>query len=127
MIIGEDTREEFEMIFEGELKPKGFTMANFTVLVDYMENEESDYLFYDVYSICKLKVIYQVSKKYPEAGAFAPCSLAVYQERDSEEIVIEFPSVYNWINAMDIKDKKALAELEDAQSDMEEILDSLTY
>lgn len=32
------------------------------------------YDFYDTYSICKLDLIYSISKLHPEVGAYSPCS-----------------------------------------------------
>ena len=72
----EDELEDFKMGLEGELAPHGFVIAGHNNLGD--DFEESDYEafdFYEVYSICKLPVIYTISKTRPEAGAYAPCSL----------------------------------------------------
>lgn len=121
-----DTREESQMMLENNLKPKGFVMANFSTLVDADENDGYEFDFYDSYSICKLVVIYQVSQTRPEAGAFAPCSLSMYKKKDSDEIVMAYPSVYNWISTLAITDKKAIDELIKAQKDMEANLKSLT-
>lgn len=122
----EQSKSETEMIFEGELKPKGFTMAGFTDLKHEMNKlGTNDYNFYGTYSICKLKVIYTVAKTNPEAGVFAPCSLAVYMKKGSGKTVMEFPSIYNWISSLNITDKESIEELKIAQKAMEEILESL--
>lgn len=122
----EDGKEEFQMSFEGELSPKGFVMAGFSDLnYDFEENEFEGFNFYDVYSICKLPVIYTVAKTRPEAGAFAPCSLYMYMKKDGDKVHIAYPSVYNWISSLSIDDKASLEELEDAQKKMEDILTSL--
>jgi uncharacterized protein (DUF302 family) len=124
-----DTKDEIEMLIEDGLKPKGFVMAGFTDFNYIMTNDgeiESDFVFYDTYSICKLKVIYSVAKTRPEAGAFAPCSMAVYKAKGSESIVLAYPSVYNWMSSLAIDDKSAIDELLKAQKDMESILKSAT-
>ena len=122
----EDVKDEFQMLFEGELAPNGFVMAGFSDLnYDFEEKGYEAFNFYDVYSICKLPVIYNVAKKRPEAGAFAPCSLYLYMKKGEEKMHIAFPSVYNWISAMAIDDKVSLEALHDAQKRMENILSGI--
>jgi uncharacterized protein (DUF302 family) len=120
-------KEDFQMEFEGTLATNGFVMAGFNALnADFKEKNFNEYDFYDVYSICKLPVIYAVAKKYPEAGAFAPCSLIMYKKKNEKEMNVAFPSVYNWISSMDIKDKASLDVLLEAQKSMNTILTELT-
>ena len=123
----EDELEELKMGFEGELAPNGFVIAGQNNLGD--EFEEANYEgfdFYEVYSICKLPVIYTIAKTHPEAGAFAPCSLYLNKKKGAETMTIAFPSVYNWMSSMALKDKTDLSTLEDAQKRMRKILGSLT-
>jgi len=123
----DDELEEFKMDFSGQLSMNGFIIAGENNLGD--EFEEVNYNgfdFYEVYSICKLPVIYTIAKNHPEAGAFAPCSLYISKKKDSDKMNIAFPSVYNWMSSMALKDKKDLATLEDAQSKINKILKSLT-
>jgi len=120
-------KEDFQMEFEGTLATSGFVMAGFNDLAkDFEEQKFNEYDFYDVYSICKLPVIYTVAKTHPEAGAFAPCSLIMYKKKDETEMTVAFPSVYNWISSMDIKDKAALDTLLEAQTSMNTILTELS-
>jgi len=118
-----DVKEEVEMMIEDGLKPIGFVMANFNDFnYDMKEAGIDDFLFYDTYSLCKLKVIYTVSKIRPEAGVFAPCTLAIYHKKGSGRTNIVFPNIYNWIATLDLRDPKALAELHKAQKDMIEVI-----
>jgi uncharacterized protein (DUF302 family) len=120
-------KEDFQMEFEGTLATNGFVMAGFNDLnADFEEKNFKEYDFYDVYSICKLPVIYTVAKMYPEAGAYAPCSLIMYKKKNEKEMNVAFPSVYNWISSMDIKDKASLDVLLEAQKSMHNILTELT-
>ncbi len=122
----EDELEDFKMGFEGELAPNGFVIAGQNNLGD--EFEDSNYTgfdFYEVYSICKLPVIYTIAKTRPEAGAFAPCSLYLEKPKDKLEMTVAFPSVYNWMSSMAIEDKKDIEILEDAQKRMKKILSDL--
>lgn len=117
-----------EMLIEEGLKPSGFILSNF---MDYnlFVNEDvtpSPFDFYDTYSICKLKVIQTVAKTRPEAGAFAPCTLMVYKKKGSDEMVMGFPGVYNWLSSAHVTDPEGKAVLLQAQKDFEEVLKSAT-
>ena len=123
----EEELEDFKMGFEGELAPNGFVIAGQNNLGD--DFEEANYEgfdFYEVYSICKLPVIYTIAKSRPEAGAFAPCSLYLEKQKGKAEMSVGFPSVYNWMSSMSITDKKDIEVLEDAQKRMKKILSGLT-
>lgn len=123
----EDELEEFKMGFEGELAPHGFVIAGFNNLGDEFEEAEYEgFDFYEVYSICKLPVIYTIAKTRPEAGAFAPCSLYLSKKKGADTMHIAFPSVYNWMRSMDITNKEDIKVLETAQVGMKKILTSLT-
>ncbi|MBD3792000.1 MAG: DUF302 domain-containing protein [Campylobacterales bacterium] len=122
----EESKDNYQMGFEGELAPHGFVMAGFTDLnYDFEENELEDYYFYDVYSICKIAVIYEVAKLHPEAGAFAPCSAYMYQKRGEKTIHVAFPNVHKWIDALNINDQPSIDVLLDAQKRFELILDKI--
>jgi len=123
----EDAKDDFETAFEGELAPNGFVMAGFTDLnYDFDEHEKEWYLFYDVYSICKIAVIYEVSKLHPEAGAFAPCSAYKYQKKGEKTVHMAFPNVHKWISSLNIEDKVSIDVLLDAQKKFEGMLDKLS-
>jgi len=80
----------------------------------------------DVYSICKLPVIYTIAKLRPEAGAYAPCSLYMYKKKGENMMYMAFPSVENWISSLAVTDKEGLAVLKDAQDRMQKILQEAT-
>ncbi|MRI59407.1 MAG: DUF302 domain-containing protein [Epsilonproteobacteria bacterium] len=118
-----EVKDEVEMMIEDGLKPIGFVMANFNDFnYDMKEAGIKDFIFYDAYSLCKLKVIYTVSKIRPEAGVFAPCTMAIYHKKGTNRTNIVFPNIFNWIATLGLKDKKALAELHKAQKDMIEVI-----
>ena len=92
---------ELRKIFISVLSAKGMSKVLgegdelFKKLEDVNNAGNKDYIFYNIYSLCKLKVIYNVAIDYPEAGAFAPCSMAIYQKKGSDKMVIVFPNVHN--------------------------------
>ncbi|CAA6817806.1 MAG: FIG01147157: hypothetical protein [uncultured Sulfurovum sp.] len=123
----EDEFEELMMAFEGELAPNGFIIAGQNSLGDDFEEKDYEgYDFYEVYSICKLPVIFTIAKTRPEAGAFAPCSLYFAKKKDDKEVRIAFPSVYNWMSSLGLSNQKDVEILEDAQKRMNNILTSIT-
>lgn len=125
----EDAKEELQMTIEDGFKPMGFVMSNYTEY-NYMltkeDTVESPFDFYDTYSICKLKVIYNVAKTRPEASAFAPCTMMLYKKKGEDKIVMGFPGVYNWMSSAHVVDKNAKAVLMKAQKDFENILTEAT-
>jgi uncharacterized protein (DUF302 family) len=123
----EDELDEFKMGFEGELAPNGFVIAGFNNLGDeFEESKYNAYDFYEVYSICKLPVIFAIAKSRPEAGAYAPCSLYLSKKKNDNMMHMGFPSVYNWMSSMSIDNKEDMNVLETAQSGMKKILNGLT-
>ncbi len=122
-----DELDELKMGFEGELAPNGFVIAGFNNLGDEFEEAKYEaYDFYEVYSICKLPVIYTIAKTRPEAGAYAPCSLYLSKKKNDNMLQIAFPSVYNWMSSMAIDNKDDMKVLEAAQEGMKKILKGLT-
>ena len=118
--------EDFKMSFEGELAMNGFVIAGHNNLGDDFDDVNyENYNFYEVYSICKLPVIYTIAKTHPEAGAYAPCSLYLEKKKGDNNMHIAFPSVYNWMSTMSITDKKDIEVLEDAQKRMKNILSNI--
>ena len=123
----DDELDEFKMGFEGELAPNGFVIAGFNNLGDEFEEAKYEaYDFYEVYSVCKLPVIYTIAQTHPEAGAFAPCSLYLSKKKNDLMIHAAFPSVYNWMSSMSLTNKEDTKVLEDAQAGMKKILKGLT-
>ena len=116
----EEAKDDFQMAIEGELAPNDFVMAGFTDLnYDFEENDKEWYYFYEVYSFCSIPVIYEVAKTHPEAGAFAPCSVYMYQKTGEKTMHMAFPSVHKWISGLAIEDKASIDVLLDAQKNLE--------
>jgi uncharacterized protein (DUF302 family) len=114
-----DIEEELESLqeeLEGSLETGGFVIAGFNSYGEALKKSGNHkYDFFDAYSICKISVIYEVSKTHPEAGAFAPCTFYMYKEKGSTTMKMAFPSIYNWISSLDIKDKPSKEVLIKAQ------------
>ena len=122
----EGIEEELEGIqteLEGSLETVGFVIAGFNNLgEEFKEAGYDKYDFFDAYSICKLPVIFTVGKTHPEAGAYAPCTLYMYKEKGSQVVHMAYPSVYNWLSSLEIKDKESIDVLIGAQKLMVEMI-----
>jgi uncharacterized protein (DUF302 family) len=111
-----DAKDDFEAEFEGEMEPIGFLFPSFIDVNDILQSHGvKDFDFFDTYSVCKLDVIYPVSKTHPEVGAFAPCTFFLYKKKGENKIHMGFPSVQNWITSTDIADKASLDPLIEAE------------
>jgi len=120
-----NTKEDLQLLIEDGFKPSGFVMSNFTDFnyrLTKADTVESGFDFYETYSICKLKVIYTVSKTSPEAAAFAPCSFMFYKKKDENKIVMGFPTVYNWMSSAYLNNAESKKVLIKAQREFETIL-----
>ena len=112
----EDELAGLEMELKSSLETVGFIIAGYNKLgKDLKEKGYNKYDFFDAYSICKLSVIFEISKNHPEAGALAPCTLYLYKEKGSDAVQLEFPSVSNWFASLAIKDKVSVKELKEAE------------
>jgi len=123
----EEELEGIQEELESSLETVGFVIAGFNKLADeFKELGYEKYDFFDAYSICKLPVIFEVAKTHPEAGAFAPCTFYMYKVKGSKTIQMAYPSVYNWISSLDIKDDASKKVLLDAQKLMVEVVNEVT-
>ena len=125
----EDYIEDFESEFESEMDSLGFLLPNYTNVQEDIFDEHNYtgvYDFYHTYSICKLDVIFPVSKTHPEAGAWAPCSFYLYKKVGEKKMHMGFLGVENWISTLDIKDQESIEPLKKAQGMIADILESIS-
>ena len=122
----EDMSEGIVEEFESELEVNGFVQAGYSdINYDFKKLGDDTYDLFVTESICKLPVIYAVSKTRPEAGAFAPCSVSIYKKKEDNFMYLEYPNVYNWIAALTLKDKEAIHQLITAQAMLEVSLNTI--
>ncbi len=119
-----DAYDEFSMLMGSAMKPSGFIVANYIEYNDELKaNNVDDYIFYKTYSLCKLKIIFELSKKTPEAGAFAPCTMVIYHKKGSNETKLVTLNVENLTSTLQIKDPVLVKMLNQAQIDMKSIIE----
>jgi len=123
----EDELEGIQEELEAGLETAGFVLAGFNKLGDdYAAAGNDTYDFFDAYSICKVAVIFEVSKTHPEAGAFAPCTFSMYKKKGEKTVHFSYPSVYNWLSSIDVADKSSKDVLLKAQDAMNAAVNEAT-
>lgn len=119
--------DDMMMMMEGNMKTNGFVVANYLDFnAELKNNGMNDYMFYHSYSLCKLKIIYELSKATPEAGAFAPCTMVIYHKKGSNKTEIVSLNINSLISMLSLKDKELLKMLDDTQADMTTIIQDST-
>jgi len=112
----EDAKDDLQSELESELETAGFVFPGFISLnYELQEHGVNSFDLYDTYSVCKLNVIYPITKTHPEVGAFAPCTFYMYKKKDEAEVHMGFPSIKNWMVSTDIVNKTSLQPLLEAQ------------
>jgi len=129
-VEGDEVEDELEGLqeeLEAGLETAGFVLAGYNKLgVDYAAAGNETYDFFDAYSICKVAVIFEVSKTHPEAGAFAPCVFYMSKKKGEKVVNFAYPSVYNWISSIDVTDKASKDVLLKAEKAMNAAVNEAT-
>ncbi len=114
-----DFIDEFQEEFEGTFEENHYIIAGYKNFKEAYTDLELPFERYDaywVYSLCHFKFSYGIfNKGRPDAGVFAPCSMYMYVEKDSNVLHIGMPRLTTWGFVMGIKDPvkvKALADLD---------------
>ncbi len=112
-------KEALQKEFESTLEVEGFKISNITDVKMELEKVKADaskYEFFETYSICKLKVIYNASKERPETGVFAPCSVFFYKLKGEAAIHVGFPPTKNWVVNTNITNAEHIKIMQDAEN-----------
>ena len=124
----DDFIDEFQNKFELAFIDKGYLIAgyhNFMETSDDAEDILSDYDAFWTYSLCHLKFSYNMFDNEgarPEAGLFAPCTMYVYIQKDTNKLVIGMYRLHNWSDTLEITDEKRVALVEQLDREIPEIL-----
>ena len=120
--------DEFQEKFEELFEEKKYIIAGYKNFSEAYEDLEEDFSKYDaffVYSLCHFQFSESIFNRNndgkvdgrPDAGVFAPCSMYMYIEKDSNKMHVGMPKLANWIAVMNITnpDKVAAIHKLDAQ------------
>jgi len=123
----EDELEGLQEELEAGLETAGFVLAGYNKLgEEFVKSGNDTYDFFDAYSICKVSVIFEVSKTHPEAGAFAPCTFYMSKKKGEKTVNFAYPSIYNWLSSIDVVDKASKDVLLTAQDAMNAAVNEAT-
>lgn len=112
-------KEDLQKEFESTLEVEGFKISNITDIKSELEKvkvDVSNFEFFETYSICKLKVIYNASQERPEAGVFAPCSVFFYKLKGDNAIHVGFPPTKNWVVQTNITSAEHIKIMQEAEN-----------
>lgn len=100
----------FQENFEEAFEAKHYIIAGFKNFKEVYTDMDEPFDKYDaffVYGLCHFTFSYNLfNKGRPDAGAFAPCSMYMYIERDSNKMMIGMPRLSAWVSVLNIKDLK---------------------
>lgn len=124
-----DFIDEFQESFEAAFENHDFIIAgykNYRETYDDLEKDFSKYDAYWVYSLCHFLFSYELfNKGTPDAGVFAPCSMYMYIEKDSNILHIGMPTLENWKTVLGINDAKKLKEIDKIDKEIVDIMTEL--
>jgi len=124
-----DYIDEFQEEFEAAFEEKEYIIAgykNFKESYDDLKLPFEKYDAYFVYSLCHFTFSYNIfNKGRPDAGAFAPCSMYMYIEKDKNKLVIGMPKLANWTSVLEFKDQAKIDFVNKLDKEIIEIMLSL--
>ena len=124
-----DYIDEFQENFEGAFEDQKYIIAgykNFKESYDDLELEFEQYDAFFVYSLCHFTFSYNLfNKGRPDTGVFAPCSMYMYINKDSNKMIIGMPRLSNWVSVMNMTDPAKVKFTEKIDSEIISIMKEL--
>jgi len=127
----DDFIDVFQNKFALAFMAKEYLIAGYHNFLDDLDDSEELLSNYDAfwsYSLCHLGYSYEMfdyDDGRPEAGLFAPCSMYMYIEKDSNKLIIGMPTLHNVSATLGITNKKHLDWIERLDREIPEILTSI--
>ncbi len=111
----EEFASDFQSKFEKKFEDNKYIIAGFKNIKDEMDAEGMKFDRFDaywVYSLCHFSFSEGIfNQGRPDAGVFAPCSMYMYIDKNSNKLMIGMPRLSTWNSVMDMKDKKMVDSL----------------
>jgi len=124
-----DFVDEFQETFEEKFEENSYIIAGYKNYVETYDDLEQEFKRYDaywVYSLCHFVFSYNIfNKGRPDAGAFAPCSMYMYIEKDKNILHIGMPTLQNWKTVLGIKDAKKLKFIDKIDKEIIDLMKEL--
>lgn len=101
----------------------GFVNAGFRGINGDLKKINYDkFDFYDEYLLCSFPISNAIFNDYPQAGAFAPCPVFIYQEKGSEYLTIGVMKMEIWSQFAPITDCKTKEIVKKAAQEVQFVL-----
>lgn len=124
-----DFIDEFQETFEEAFEEKDYIIAGYKNFSETYEDLELPFDRYDgywVYSLCHFQFSYNLfNKGRPDAAVFAPCSMYMYIEKDSNVLHIGMPSLQTWVAVMGMTDPDKIKMVNDLDVEIVGIMKKL--
>jgi len=125
----DDFVDSFQEEFEEAFEEKKYIIAGYKNYKEAFTDLEMPFPKYDkywVYSLCHFYFSYGLfNHGSAQAGAFAPCSMYMYIEKDSNVLKIGMPYLENWINVAGVKDAKQVESIRRLDKEIISIMEGL--
>lgn len=127
----DDFFDEFQETFESAFETKGYIIAGFYNMKYSLNSEKDvlpDYSNYVVWSLCHIPFSYTIFdglSPLPKAAMFAPCSMYAYIKPGENKIVIGMPTLNAWAAALNITDKEKLKKIDQLDTEIPAVIESL--
>jgi len=125
----DDFVDEFQEAFEEAFEGNKYIIAGYKNFKEAYDDREEDFDKFDayfVYAICQFPFSYSVfNKGRADAGLFAPCSMYMYIEKDSNKLMVGMAKLENWISVLGIKDATMVKDIYTIDKEIVEMMKEL--
>ena len=124
-----DFVDSFQEQFEGAFEENKYIIAGYKNFKETYVDAELPFDRYDkffVYGLCHFTFSYNIfNKGRPDVGAFAPCAMYFYIEKDSNKMIVGMPRLATWVSVMNIKDETMIQSTKDLDAEIISIMKEL--
>ncbi|HIP27862.1 MAG TPA: hypothetical protein EYG82_01655 [Sulfurovum sp.] len=127
-----DFVDEIQEKVEDTFTEKGYIMAGY---FNFKETFDGSNLLpqmdeFWTFSLCHFKysfAFFDNEGARPEAAVFAPCTMYMYIQKDTNKLVVGMPRLQNWISMFDVTDKARLESNKKLDNEIIEIFKSMGF
>ncbi|MCF6243831.1 MAG: hypothetical protein L3J43_02200 [Sulfurovum sp.] len=127
-----DFIDEIQEKVEDTFDEKGYIMAGF---FNFKETFDGSNLLpqmdeFWTFSLCHFKYSYAFFDNEgarPDAAVFAPCTMYMYIQKDTNKLVVGMPRLQNWLSMFDIKDKARIEYNQKLDKEIVEIFKEMGF
>ena len=127
-----DFVDEIQEKVEDTFEDKGYIMAGFFNFKEAFDG--SDLLpqmdEFWTFSLCHFKYSFSIFDNVgarPEAAVFAPCTIYMYIQKNTNKLVVGMPRLQNWLTMFNITDKTRVEKNQKLDAEIVEIFKSMGF